>query len=226
MLPKQVGGNLSGNHHGGTWSYQERTKHINILELIAVKLGILTFTKGKSVTAIHLQIDNMTAVLLGKNGGNSQSRTATSSQGNMGLSVSQWNSSYSRVLTKQSEYSGRLAIQKSQRIERLEIEPQNIFSDCENQRNTSNRPICFPTEQSVTKIHVLASGPRQLCSRFPSALLEKPLRVCIPSILLNRKGTCQSKEGPVSSSYRNTYMANSAMVRSITRNVGSTLFGP
>ena len=166
------------------------------------------------------------SVLLGKNGGNSQSRTATSSQGNMGLSVSQWNSSYSRVLTKQSEYSGRLAIQKSQGFKRLEIEPQNISSDCENQRNTSNRPICFPTEPSVTKIHVLAFGPSQLCSRFPSALLEKPLRVCIPSILLNRKGTCQSKEGPVSSSYRNTYMANSAMVRSITRNVGSTLFGP
>ena len=140
----------------------------------------------------------------------------------MGLSVSQWNSSYSRVLTKQSEYSGRLAIQKSQGFKQLEIEPQNIFSDCENQRNTSNRPICFLNEPSVTKIHVLASGPRQLCSRFPSALLEKPLRVCIPSILLNRKGTCQSKEGPVSSSYSNTCMANSAMVRSITRNVGST----
>ena len=149
-----------GTTTGGTWSYQERTKHINILELIAVKLAILTFTKGKSVTAIHLQIDNMTAVLLGKNGGNSQSRTATSSQGNMGLSVSQWNSSYSRVLTKQSEYSGRLAIQKSQRFKRLEIEPQNIFSHCENQRTTSNRPICFPTEPSVTKISVLASGHR------------------------------------------------------------------
>ena len=51
-----------GSTRGGTWSYQERTKHINILELIAVKLAILTFTKGKSVTAIHLQIDNMTAL--------------------------------------------------------------------------------------------------------------------------------------------------------------------
>ena len=34
--------------------------------------------------------------------------------------------------------------------------------------------------------------------------------------------TCQSKEGPVSSSYRITSMANSAMVGSITCNVGST----
>ena len=188
-----------------------------------MKLAILAFTKkqiGNSNPLTNRQYDS--SVLLGKNGENSQSRTVTGSQGNMGLSVSQWNSSYNRVLTKQSEYSGRLAIQKSQGFERLEIEPQNIFSDCENQRNTSNRPICFLTEPSVTKIHVLASGPRQLCSRFPSACLEKPLRVCISSIFLNRKDICQSKEGPVSSSYRNTCMANSSMARSITRNVGST----
>ena len=112
----------------------------------------------------------------------------------MGLSVSQWNSSYSRVLTKQPEYSGRMAIQKPQSFQRLEIDTQNIFSDCENQINTSKRPICFPTEPLVIKIHVLASGPRQLCSRFPSALLEKRLQVCIPFILLNRKDNCQSKD--------------------------------
>ena len=98
----RLGAVYQGTATGRTWSYQERTKHINTLELIAVKLAILTFTKGKSVTAIHLQIDHMTAALLGKNGGNSKSRTATSSQGNMGLSVCPWNSSSSRVLTKQS----------------------------------------------------------------------------------------------------------------------------
>ena len=47
---------------GETWSYQERTKHSNVLEFIAVKLAILTFAKGKLVAAIYLQIDNMTAL--------------------------------------------------------------------------------------------------------------------------------------------------------------------
>ena len=81
-----------------------------------MKLPILTFTKRKSLTSIPLQIDNKKALpaLLGKNEGNSQSRSATNSQGNMGLSVSLLNNSYKRVLTKQSEYSGRLAIQKSE----------------------------------------------------------------------------------------------------------------
>ena len=30
---------------GGTWLYQERTKNVNVLELIAVKLAILAFLK-------------------------------------------------------------------------------------------------------------------------------------------------------------------------------------
>ena len=212
-------GSLSENHHGGNLvisgkdkTYQYTGAHCS--ETANIDLYQRQIRNSNPLT--NRQYDS--SVLLGKNGENSQSKTATSSKGNMGLSASQWSSSYSRVLPKQSEYSGRLAIQKLQRFERLEIEPHNIFSDCEYQRNTSNRPIWFPTEPSVTKIHVLASGPRQFSSRFPSELLEKPLWVCIPSILLNRKGTCQSKEGPVSSSYRNTCMANSAMVCNITRN--------
>ena len=43
-----------------------------------------------------------------------------------------------------------------------------------------------------------------------------------PPFCLIVKGTCESKEGPVSSYCCNTCMTNSAMVRSITRNVGST----
>ena len=160
-----------------TWSYQEMTKHINVLELIAVKLAILTFTRRKSITPIYLQIDNITAVLLGKAGGNLQPTTATSIQENMGLSVSQSNSSYSRVLTEYFRQIGKPEIMKIQTIGNW---TPNIFLDCESQRNTSNRPIFFPTEPSVTKTYVLKSGPRELWSRFHSALLEKP------SILLNR----------------------------------------
>ena len=65
MLQKHVGGwgaVFQGTTMGGTWSYQERTKDVNVLESITVKLVILTFTRGKPVTAIHLQIDNMTAL--------------------------------------------------------------------------------------------------------------------------------------------------------------------
>lgn len=66
-------------------------------------------------------------VLLDKNRENFQSQIIVISQWILGLSVSQSNSCHSRVLAKQSEYLGRLAIQKLQGFKRLEIESQ-IFS--------------------------------------------------------------------------------------------------
>ena len=44
------------------WSAQEMKYHINILELLVVKLAIQTFTKYRDVKAIHLQVDNIVAL--------------------------------------------------------------------------------------------------------------------------------------------------------------------
>ena len=65
----RLGAVCQGTTTRKTWSYQEGIRNIYVLEFIAVKLTILTFTKGQSVTTIHLQIDNRTTVLLSKNGG-------------------------------------------------------------------------------------------------------------------------------------------------------------
>ena len=55
--------------------------------------------------------------------------------------------------------------------------------------------------KQTSKVHVLASRPRELCSALTLTLVEEPLRVCIPSILLKRKGPSQSKGGLVSPSH-------------------------
>ena len=55
---------------GGQWSKEEQLLHINLLELKAVKLALLSFSKQKSLKAVHIQIDNTTALLyLKKKGG-------------------------------------------------------------------------------------------------------------------------------------------------------------
>ena len=46
----------------GVWSRQERPLHINLLELLAVKLALLSFFKNREVRAILFQIDNTTAL--------------------------------------------------------------------------------------------------------------------------------------------------------------------
>ena len=54
------------------WSVQEMKYNINILELLAVKLAILTFTKYRDVKEIHLQVDNVVALTYLKKMGGSQ----------------------------------------------------------------------------------------------------------------------------------------------------------
>ena len=51
-----------GNQTSGKWSEEERTLHLNVLELLAIKLALSSFSKGKRVTAIHFQIDKKAAL--------------------------------------------------------------------------------------------------------------------------------------------------------------------
>ena len=43
------------------WSEEERTLHINVLELLAIKLALVSFSKWKKMKAIHFQKDNKAA---------------------------------------------------------------------------------------------------------------------------------------------------------------------
>ena len=46
----------------GQWSHTEKMWHINVLELEAVRLAILSYTRFREVSSIHLRVDNMTAL--------------------------------------------------------------------------------------------------------------------------------------------------------------------
>ena len=46
---------------GGQWSLQESNLHINVLEVLAIKLTLLTFSKMFSLQSVHFQVDNMSA---------------------------------------------------------------------------------------------------------------------------------------------------------------------
>ena len=114
MLSKHVEGSLSGNHREGNLVVSGNDKTYRCTGTHCSETCKINLYQGKiDNTNAFTNRQYHSSVLLGKIGVNSQLRTATSSLGNMGLSVSQSNSSYSRVHTKQSEYSGRLAIQKS-----------------------------------------------------------------------------------------------------------------
>ena len=58
---------------GGLWSSDEKSHHINYLELLAVFLGLKVFCRSHRDTHIRLKIDNTTAVVVINHMGTSHS---------------------------------------------------------------------------------------------------------------------------------------------------------
>ena len=56
------GAYCNGEFMGGCWSQEEKTLHINVLELIAATFGVQAFCKNRKVTSVLLKSDNATVV--------------------------------------------------------------------------------------------------------------------------------------------------------------------
>ena len=95
---KRLGVYFKGVSIGGKWSKEEKHFHINVLELLALKFAILTFTKNLSHLTIHVQVDNKVALAyLLKMGG-------TRSPQLLKISKSIWNYLLSHQITITAEY--------------------------------------------------------------------------------------------------------------------------
>ena len=58
---------------GGRWLENEKTRHINCLELEAAKVGLQSLCKDETNTHIHIQLDTVTAVAFSNNMGGTRS---------------------------------------------------------------------------------------------------------------------------------------------------------
>ena len=87
-----------GRSTGGTWGKEEKSLHINVLELKAVDLAIRTFTKDKPVKAIHMQIDNTCALAYLINMGGTKNHQMTN------IAKSIWSYLLGKGITCTAEY--------------------------------------------------------------------------------------------------------------------------
>ena len=62
MPPKKDGAYCQKVSTGRQWFLQESNLHINVLELLLIKLALLTFSKMVNLKSIHFQVDNMSAL--------------------------------------------------------------------------------------------------------------------------------------------------------------------
>ena len=109
---------------GGRWSSVEKTWHINVLELEAARLAILSFKKFKKLNSIHQQIDNVTALSLSllfiKHGRNPEQTFNRNLERNLGLPHREENTFDSRIYTKSEQSNSRLGIPKLPGQQRME----------------------------------------------------------------------------------------------------------
>ena len=146
---------MSSNQNRGQWAKKEQDLHINQLELLVIKFAILTITKMWKMSAIHIQVDNMTGLsYLLKMGG-----TNADLKGNLGVCTWAGDHDYCRTVTKESQLQGRSKISALERFLRMETVSSNFQQNMPNiGEETRNRPVCFKVVKSASNLLLLEAG--------------------------------------------------------------------
>ena len=94
------------------WSAQEMKYHIIILDLLAVKLSIQTFTKYRDVKAIPVQVGDIAVLtyLMKMGGGTQNLKMVWLAKEILGISFEVGDHSYYRLPSKRIECISRLGI--------------------------------------------------------------------------------------------------------------------
>ena len=135
------------------WPAQEIKNHINVLERLAIKLPMQTFSKTLNYKAIHLQVDNMVAF-----------RYLLKMWGIQNLKLVQlakeiWNHLLQCGITltallpsQKTERDSKLGVKKQFGLLRMEASSQVISENLSTEGNPRGRSICFKTYFSETTV--------------------------------------------------------------------------
>ena len=172
----------NGVSTGEKWSEKEENLHINVLELTAAKFAILTFTKGQSNIAIHLQIDNKTALsyLL------KMRRTLAHQQVYLVLPSQQTNYNVCRVPSQCSKRACRLGMKKCQGQFRMETRCFGFPRDCNTHAKTNSGSACIQTLPPTSSMRCMETRPRQYSNRCIPSSLGQGVQFCSPFSLISR----------------------------------------
>ena len=121
---------------GVLWSKKKKEYHINLLDLLAIKFALLTFSKTMNIQYIYIiqyiqyiytsRQPNCLELPL-KDGRGNESRTSQSFEGDLGLSSqTSDDAEYCGVPPRLPESSGRLGVEKSKGFHRVKTVSANI----------------------------------------------------------------------------------------------------
>ena len=204
-----------GRSIGGQWSLQESTLHINVLELKALHLALLTYTKLFQLKAIHVQIDNMTGAALSyliKIGG-------THNKDMIDLAKDIWTLVLPEGITITAEYLPGVLNTKADWASRNFQDSsewllsQKVFQKiCQHWGQPDMGLVCIKGVSPASSLYGMEARSSEQSNRCSTTKVVASLPLCIPSILLNGEGVSQSEGSVYNPSH--TKLANTTLVRS------------
>ena len=130
----------------------------------------------------------------------------------VGLLPAEENPLISRVSPRLPERQGRLGIEASVRLQRLEAERGPVSGDKPSLGSSGGGPLCNSSQHSAETLCELASRPICYGSGRLSAGVEQNETLFVPSFLNDSSVFSQELEGGSNCGDSNTYVAESAMV--------------
>ena len=106
----------------GLWSEEERTQHINMLELMGGAFATRTFTKGKQNVHVRLRMDNTTAIAYVNHMGGTKSQSLSQAACKiMAVVPTERHYSSSRAPTRIMQHIGRLRVEDAVDVGQLNL---------------------------------------------------------------------------------------------------------
>ena len=173
---------------------------MNVLELLAIKMALFSFTKGKRVKAIHFQIHKKATLsyLLKMEGTKNENMNRLSKEiwhyllnHNMAITAEYLSSVLNTVADRESRRKTRLF--------RVASSFQSFSSGFSTTRFSDNRSISFPPMPPTTSINSLASRSLQLRDTCNDTKLEHRSSLCISPFQYDFKSAPENKTGMCSS---------------------------
>ena len=161
---------------GGQWSKEEQLLHINVLELKAVKLTLLTFNKQKSLKAQFISNRQHHCTTLScENGGNREPNVTEIKERNLAVSLETPDHDYCRIPSKFFDCGGRLTVSKQQGLIKMETLSKSISTSLPEEGNGQSRFVCIKAVSPTTPVLCLETRPFQPGDRCPTTDLGQSI---------------------------------------------------
>ncbi len=202
---EEWGAHLENQEISGTWNKQEKTLHINILELRAVRLAIDHF----SVQLAEKQLLVTVIAYINHQGGTRLRSLMEETNQLFLLAQEKKISTHSRstkCTSRQTDW------EKTNSANRMVTPPSSTREALATMGQTHDRPVCNKRKQQAIIIREPSSEQICLCSRCPDDPVEQPICVCLSTNRTDNQRGRQTKIIKLQHDFDSTLVARETLV--------------